>query len=257
MIVEAVDAYYAKRAQESGEPFRIRPSGLGDCLRKTAFLLSGAEREPLSAETARVFEHGHARGSRLEEIARDIWPDAQTQVPVEIPVPWGTMQGTIDIWIPSLLTVVDWKTVSVYGFGLLDTEGASEDYKLQIHAYRHGLLDWFKKAGVGNPYLDEMPKDWRDRGIRSVLVYEAKDSDARKGVRAGQLKEIEVPFTDELEERYQRRLGELALLNAARGGGTFDPFLVPGLPKEHWKCKVKDGKPLYCPIGPLRGRCHP
>lgn len=257
MIVEAVDAYYSKLAEAPREPHRFRPSNLGDCLRKHALLLSGIEREPLSGETQRVFEHGHQRGARLEEIAREIWPDAETQVPVSIPVPWGTMEGTVDLWIPSLLTVVDWKTVSVFGFANLDVEGVSEDYQLQIHAYRHGINQW---TPAGDDYRKKlgMPQDWACEKIRAVLVYEAKDSDARKGVRAGQLKEREVPFTDQLEERYANRLRHLANLRAQRDLGTLDPFLVPGLPSDHWKCRLeKDGlTPRYCAVGPIKGRCH-
>jgi hypothetical protein len=250
MIIEAINGFYASRAKEAQDDFRfrVRPSNLGDCLRKSAMLLAGVEREPLAPESSRVFEHGHARGARLEEIARHIWPDAITQMPVEIPVPWGAMPGTVDLWIPSLMAVVDWKTVSVFGFANLDVEGVSEDYQLQIHAYRKGIENLFSSR----PYIGLQGH------LHAVLVYEAKDSDARKGVRAGELKEIEVPYTDELEAKYQWRLQEYKALLAAKAAGTLDPFAVPGLPKDSWKCRVeKDGKtPKYCAIGPLRGKCH-
>lgn len=243
MIVEAVNRYYAAQAAGPREPHRFRPSNIGDCLRKHALLLSGIEREPLSPETARVFEHGTQRGVRLEEIAKKIWPDAETQVPVSIPVPWGTMEGTVDLWIPSLWTVVDWKTVSVFGFANLEVEGVSEDYQLQVHAYRHGIAT---KETEHNGWCKIDPS-----AVSAVLVYEAKDSDARKGVRAGELKEREVPFTEELEGRYRARLEALSALKGQ------DPFSVPGLPKDHWKCRNDaKGVPRYCPIGSRRGKCH-
>lgn len=249
MIVEAVNAFYAQQAAGSREPHRFRPSNIGDCLRKHALLLSGIEREPLSPETARVFEHGTQRGVRLEEIAKKIWPDAETQVPVSIPVPWGTMEGTVDLWIPSLLTVVDWKTVSVFGFANLEVEGVSEDYQFQVHAYRHGIVDANAlRIGLVNTRI--VPR-FEAVKVRAILVYEAKDSDARKGVKAGQLKEREVPFTEELEERYRARLEALHALKRK------DPFSVPGLPKTHWRCRNNAaGKPLYCSVGSIRGRCH-
>lgn len=254
MIVEAVDAFYAKQAEAPREPHRFRPSNIGDCLRKHALLLSGIEREPLSGETQRVFEHGHQRGARLEEIARKIWPDAETQVPVSIPVPWGTMEGTVDLWIPSLLTVVDWKTVSVFGFANLDVEGVSEDYQFQIHAYRHGIVERAESFGnaIVQAFREDEPAPIKlDKAkYRAVLVYESKDSDARKGVKAGALKEREVPFTVDLEARYQARL------EALHGLRRQDPFSVPGLPSTHWKCRMKEGRPVYCPIGSIRGRCH-
>jgi hypothetical protein len=164
------------------------------------------------------------------------------------------MEGTVDLWIPSLLTVVDWKTVSVFGFSNLDVEGVSFDYQMQIHAYRHGIFA--ADPPCTHPDLPGMTKclstlGVRRQDIRAVLVYEAKDSDARKGVKAGQLKEMEVPYTDELEARYQARL------EALHGLKGRDPFSVDGLPKDHWKCRTeKDGRPKYCPIGPVRGKCH-
>jgi hypothetical protein len=100
-----------------------------------------------------------------------------------------------------------------------------------------------------------------------VLVYEAKDSDARKGVTAGMLVEQEITWSQELEARYQARLIELqGLLMGMEIAGPQENAraladLVPGMPpdskgKEHWRCRMKDGKPLYCSIGTIRGNCN-
>lgn len=247
MIVEKVNLFYAQRSLSSQEEFRIRPSNVGDCRRLTAHMLAGTEREPLSAETSRVFEHGHARGARLEEIARDIWPDAVTQMPIQVPVPWGLMPGTVDLWIPSEKILVDWKTVSVFGFANLEKEGVSEQYQLQVTAYRKGVYAACVAAGAGFAVEE----------IRTFLVYEAKDSDARKGVKAGALKEREVVYDEVLQVKYLARLEALAEIEKAKREGTLDPFAVPGLPKGSWKCKVDENqRPKYCSIGPVRGRCH-
>ena len=56
MIVEKLNERYLELDAKERQPFRFRPSGLGDCLRKQAWLLSGLEPEPLSPEALRIFE---------------------------------------------------------------------------------------------------------------------------------------------------------------------------------------------------------
>ncbi len=237
VIVEPIEArYVAKAAQErSSEPWRLRPSNMGDCPRKLAFMLMGAEAKALSPETSRTFELGHARGARLEELAKEAWPDAQTQVPLKIELGAFELSGSCDLYIPSLSAVVDFKTIGGYGAGLLvNGEAPSDDYQLQIHAYRRAL-------GCA----------------RAFIVYEVKDSDARKGIRAGQLIEREVLMSDELEKRYQARLLLLEGLLIRQKQGNLDPFSIQGLPSTHWKCRNgANGEPLYCAIGSIRGACH-
>lgn len=240
MIVERINEFY--QASEKNETFRFRPSGLGDCLRKQAFLLSGMEPFPPSPESLRVFELGHQRGEALERAACEAFRDARSQVPVRIEHGSIVLNGTCDLWIPSLRTIVDFKTVGGFGAGLLATEGVSIDYQLQVHAYRDGLA---------------RAEEMKVRDLRALIVYECKDADSRKGIRSGQLIELEVPWTEELEGKYLDRLDQLGRLSILKDVGQLDPYGVEGLPKEHWKCRVgKDGKPLYCSIGPERGRCH-
>jgi hypothetical protein len=96
-----------------------------------------------------------------------------------------------------------------------------------------------------------------EKPIRCLVIYECKDSDARKGIQAGQLIEIEVPYTDELEKRYRARLKEIELLMDLKEQGTLDPTLIGGLPKSHWRCRMNDeGLPKYCRVGSKRGHCH-
>jgi hypothetical protein len=258
MIAQALNEKYRALSakQEAERPFKFGPSSLGDCMRKQAFLLSGMQGDPISVEQARVFELGHQRGAHLEQLAREIWPDAISQVAVSIPLGKFTLRGTCDLWIPSLLTVVDFKTAGAFGAGLLATEGVSEDYQLQIHAYRDGLASSYL-------YGSMMPEEAVDpSGIRGVIVYEVKDSDARRGVKAGSLIEMEVPWTEALEKRYQDRLLTIEGLMIRHDQGNLDPFQIPPLPlekgKKSWKCRVdeKTGKPLYCRVGPIRGRCY-
>lgn len=250
-ITAHLDAWYtqkgqaddARRREEHGG-YKIGPSNLGDCLRKTACLLSGMQPAPLSPEALRVFELGHQRGAALEAAAKDIWPDAQTQVPVRIPLGKFHMLGTADLWIPSLRTLVDFKTIGSYGAGLLDKEGVSLEYQLQVHAYRDAL---------GNDLAGPLPEPSMSSEIRAVVVYEAKDSDARKGVKAGSLRELEVPWTLELESLYQERLMLIEGMLLRREAGRLDPGDYDELPlengKESWKCK-------YCSIGKERGGCY-
>lgn len=242
MIVDKLNEWYAtkgrldtaRRYEERGG-FTIGPSNLGDCSRKLAFLLSGIEPLPLEPHSVRTFELGHQRGEALERACKEIWPDAESQVPIQIPVGKYTMHGTCDLWIPSLRTVVDFKTQAVYGFTLLDQEGPSLDYQLQIHAYRHGI----------GSYL---------RSIKCIIIYEAKDSDVRKGVKGQELKEVEVPWSDELEETYQGRLRMLELMLRQRETNTLNPSAYPELPvgkngQHSWKCR-------FCSIGEERGSCY-
>lgn len=262
MIVEKLnEAYSAQAGEEAKRAFYPRPSALGGCLREMAWLLSGATQEPRTPESMRLLELGHQRGEELERRAKEIWPDAETQVKVEIPVPWGTMPGTVDLWIPSLSTIVDFKTAGAYSMGLIVAgEKEEEGYALQLNAYRHGLA---ARHGVYSNYLPGTTYkgiDLSNGYIRTVLVYEAKDSDARKGVTAGMLHEVEIPYTAELEQRYQKRLLDISLMLDMSKNGILDPTLIAGMPKdskgkEHWKCRMKDGKPLYCSIGTIRGKC--
>lgn len=238
MIAERLNDWYAAkgRRDQAERGFKFGPSNLGSCLRQQAFLLSGMEPLPLAPEAVRTFELGHQRGEALEAACRELWPDAQSQVPIRIPIGQFEIRGTCDLWIPSLRTVVDFKTQATFGFGLLDTEGVSEEYKLQVHAYRDAIA------------IDGKA------GIRAVLVYEAKDSDARKGIRAQQLKELEVPWTQELEGRYQTRLREIEGMLIRKEQGTLVPKDYPELPlgangRQSWKCK-------FCSVGVERGECY-
>lgn len=255
MIAEALNARYLEldKRERAERPFKIGPSNLGDCDRKLAFLLGGFQGRPISAESARVFELGRQRGDRLEELAKDIWPDARTQVPIRLPIyetaasavadePTDHIIGTADLWIPSLKLVVDFKTVGSFGAGLLAGEGPSAEYMLQVHAYR---------AGIG------AAECIAPATIQGLLVYEAKDSDARKGVKAGSLIECDVPWTPELEETFQKRLSLVGRMLSLKRLGQLDPTKFEGLSKTHWKCRNgSDGQPLYCPVGSKDGGCH-
>ena len=245
MIAEALNAKYVENElqQRFERPWKIGPSNLGDCLRKTAFLLQGQSKVlPPPPESLRVFELGHQRGERLEELCKDIWPDARTQVPVRIMAGKHEIKGTADLWLPSKRLVVDFKTAGSYSAGLLSSEGPSADYQLQVHAYRMGIAE----AETIAPMM-----------VTCLIVYEAKDSDARRGVKAGQLIECPVPWDSGLVERYEARLAELAKLMDLKESRKLDPFEVDGLPKNHWKCRNgADGQPLYCSIGSKQGRCH-
>jgi hypothetical protein len=252
VIADAIDAWYAEQKEE--REFRISPSSLGDCLRKLAWLQVGMEPFPLSPETRRTFELGHQRGEALEAASKQIWPDARSQVPVRLPAGKFTLTGTADLWIPSLRTLVDFKTVGSYGAGLLSSEGVSEDYKLQVHAYRDGIAEANVYSLAGD-YDEHTKPTKRPETIRSFIVYEAKDSDARKGVKGGQLIELEVPWTEELEERYQTRLREVEGILIRHAQGTLDPTSYPELPlvkgQKSWKCKHP-----YCSVGQERGGCY-
>lgn len=251
MIADKLNELYsAQAAEEAKDAWYPRPSGLGGCLREAAWRLSGASAEARTPEAVRLLELGTQRGEELERRAKACWPDAETQVRVEIPTPWGSMPGTVDLWIPSLRTIVDFKTAGAYSMGLIVAgEKEDEGYALQLNAYRHGINELLRESELTLSTT------------RTVLVYEAKDSDARKGVTAGMLHEVEVPYSAELEDKYQARLKELALLLELSGKGQLDPSIVTGMPndskgKPHWRCRMnKDNKPLYCSVGPIRGRC--
>lgn len=268
MLIERLQEHYRALANAEHEPFRFRPSGLGSCLREAAFLLGGMEPYPSSPESMRTFELGHQRGLALETACKALWDDCQTQVPITIQAGKYALTGSCDVWIPSQRLLVDFKTIGGYGAGMLSSEGVSEEYQLQIHAYRHGIWQkplqemgvvvdtraHFNDPDVSVPVLGR-PKSLAD--IRCVVVYECKDSDARKGITAGGLIELEVPYSDDLEKRYQARLKELELLLDLKEQGTLDPTLVAGLPKSHWRCRMgPNDVPKYCRVGSLRGGCH-
>ena len=254
MIADKINELYSAQAAEEARGLWFpRPSGLGGCMREMAWRLAGAEAEPRTPEAVRLLELGTQRGEELERRCKLIWPDAETQVKVQIPTPWGSMPGTVDLWIPSLRTIVDFKTAGAYSMGLIVAgEKEDEGYALQLNAYRHGIAH---KESFGVPNSPELFSAGK---IRTVLVYEAKDSDARKGVTAGMLHEVEIPYTSELETKYQARLKEISLL--LQIGKDLDPTLIAGMPPEkgkpHWRCRLsKDNKPLYCSVGPIRGQC--
>ena len=266
-IAAALNAQYTAEAKPQTSPWFPRASGCGGCLREMAHRLAGFEGRPDSPESLRVFELGHQRGAALAAASKAVWPDAVTcncgttdweckpgcasELQVGIPGLDRPMLGHLDLWIPSLSTIVDFKTAGGFKMGLLAAgeEGAGEDYEMQLQAYRHGVsLSYFTKFDGAL----SLPVE----AIRCVLVFEAKDSDARKGVTAGQLVEVEVPHTPELEARFQARLASLAAMLHAHEVGLLDPKTVPGMPAKHWRCRTaKDGRPLYCSIGPTVGQC--
>ena len=255
MIADALNEAYIQRQQQRPAEWWPRASGCGGCLREHAHLLAGVKGRPNSAETERVFELGHQRGARLAEVAKSIWPDAECELEIAVPIPGHErpMLGHLDLWIPSLRTIVDFKTAGGFKMGLLVTgaEAAGEDYEMQLQAYRHGIGN--KAVAIeGGRLRQARPED-----LRCLLVFEAKDSDARKGVTAGQLVEVEVPHTEELEARFQARMKAIGEMLTAHNSGTLDPKAIPGMPdpKKFWRCKVKDGRPLYCSIGPDVGQC--
>ena len=280
MIADKLNELYAAQAaEEAKKPWYPRPSGLGGCLREFAWLLSGSEAEPRTPESMRLLELGKQRGEELERRCKLIWPEAETQVAVQIPVPWGQMPGTVDLWIPSLRAIVDFKTAGAYSMGLIVAgEKEDEGYALQLNAYRHGIaakrpqkakpgisaaasamMDFIESASPYELVGNNLCAGLEPQDIRTILVYEAKDSDARKGVTAGMLHEVEIPYTAELEAKYQARLKEIALL--LQLGKDLDPTLIAGMPPEkgkpHWRCRLsEDNKPLYCSVGPIRGKCE-
>jgi hypothetical protein len=260
VLVEAINAWYAekgvrddaKRVEEKGAVWPWSPYSLGHCLRKQAHLLAGLKPTPAEANAVRTFELGHQRGEALEAACKEIWPDARSQVPIRIPLGKFAMTGTVDLWIPSLRTIVDFKTQATFGFGLLDTEGVSEDYQLQIHAYRNGLV-LSEEMPLGGSVASTAYAS-AVTGVRCVVVYEAKDSDARKSIKAQELKELEVPWSEELEERYQTRLREIEGMLIRQEQGTLDPKAYAELPLgpkggKSWKCR-------FCSIGEERGGCY-
>lgn len=238
MLIEKLNEAYAKREEET---FRLRPSNLGHCHRKLAWILSGIELPPLGSEIRRTFELGAQRGEALEAMAKEVWPDAMAQVPLSIKLGADRLEGTCDLWIPSLSTVVDFKTIATFGFSLLAKEGVSQEYKLQIHAYRQAIFD----AGMS---MAKHPAE-----IKAVVVYEAKDSDSRSGIKAQSLAEIEVPWTIELEKQYQDAILSFESMLIRKRQGTLDPRAYPELPLVNgahpWQCR-------YCPVGETRGECY-
>lgn len=251
MLVEKLQEHYRSKASAEQEPFRFRPSSLGGCMRQQAFLLAGMEPYPPSPEAMRTFELGHQRGLALETACKALWGDCQTQVPVTLQAGKYALEGSCDVWIPSLRLVVDFKTIGGYGAGMLSSEGVSDEYKLQVHAYRHGMER--RLLAIQDASVETPPAEL----IRCLVVYECKDSDARKGIQAGGLIELEVTYSDDLEKDYQARLAVIAHLLDAKEQGTLDPKAVPGLPKSHWRCRLDGaGHPRYCSVGPKRGECH-
>lgn len=253
VVVDALNKAYTYPAKT--ETWYPRASGCGGCLRAMAHLAAGFPPRPDTPESERTFELGHQRGAELARRAKKIWPDAEMELEVSIPLPGTTysMRGHLDLWIPSLRTIVDFKTAGGFKMGLLaqGKEGAGEDYEMQLQAYRHGII----MEAVNDPE----PHNWRvfPADIRCVLVFESKDSDARNGVTAGQLIEVEVPHTEELESRFQIRLQAIADILKARDAGTLDPKSVPGMPNPsgHWRCRERDGRSLYCSVGRTAGEC--
>jgi hypothetical protein len=261
MIAEKLNAAYAAEALAEAnkrleDGWRPRASGCGGCLREMAHLAAGFQGRPNSPESMRTFELGHQRGIELAKRAKMIWPDAEVELEISVPIP-GTnevMLGHLDLWIPSLRTIVDFKTSGSFKMGLLvgGQEGAGEDYEMQLQAYRHGI--WNRSTGTSQ---DGSMLAFDVRPIRCILVFEGKDSDARKGITAGQLFELEVPHTEELEARFRARMAAIGEIVKAERAGSLDPTKFEGKPKGHWKCSVdkKTGQPKYCAIGPEAGRC--
>lgn len=260
-IAERLSASYQEEPEPG--PWFPRASGCGGCLREMAHLAAGLTARPASPESLRTFELGHQRGAELARRAKAIWPDAECELEVSIPLPNSphVMLGHLDLWIPSLRTIIDFKTAGGFKMGLLaqGKVGAGEDYEMQLQAYRHGVLHRAWEFSLISSPGETYHGIYDARSIRCLLIFEAKDSDARNGVTAGMLHEVEVPHTAELEARFQQRMSALAAILRDRDAGTLDPTSAPGVwgTKGDWRCKQDrtTGRPLYCKVGPEVGKC--
>lgn len=133
--------------------------------------------------------------------------------------------------------IADFKSIGSFGWTKLDTEGTSVAYQVQLAHYGAGLMH-------------------RDPNITRVdchLIYEAQDSDGRKGLRAGTLRAVEVSMPDANFHYMKAQVRADAVLLAyihdelETVKPTHEPDSRGALP---WQCN-------YCPQGPLTGGCFP
>lgn len=268
------------RALEVERSWPLSPSVFGSCSRELALRLSGHPRVEESVESLRVFELGHLveclLGDEVERLLEEellqrtnggefqrttwvpvcvgelavaaykraweawpAWPEAGKTYRLQ-GKPGGESEqtfevlGTMDLLLEGR-TVVDFKSSSSYGFGLLEREGPKEEHVVQVMAYMHGLLREDNQAGVGG-----------------ILVYLAKDADARRGHVGGQLRAFDVSLDDEEHAlAYSRALARIR--DVLRGwvegrGEMIEPSVERSGRWLPWQCN-------YCSVGPLAGGC--
>ena len=161
-----------KRLRSDRHPWPLTGSAIGKCPRRLAHRLAGVQESPRSPESKRLLELGHQRGARLHDVlagempqqvvcldeypvwtpitsgqlAADVYAKAVAEFPLK-PRPYLLLDGIFSVkgHVDTLIvdegeaTMLDYKTISSYGFGKLGKEPPSEEYRLQLMAYAAGL----------------------------------------------------------------------------------------------------------------------
>jgi CRISPR/Cas system-associated exonuclease Cas4 (RecB family) len=136
----------------------IGPSELGSCSRKVWYRINGYEKTNDSTlKLAAVM--GTAIHASIEDALEAADPTG-TRFVVESEVAWNGMKAHIDLWIPEIGAVVDWKTVKVKNLNYFP----SQQQRWQVHTY--GFLMEQNGHKVNTVSLVAIARDGDERDVK-------------------------------------------------------------------------------------------
>ena len=138
---------------------QVGPSELGGCSRKVWYRLNGQpETNEHTLKLAAIM--GTAIHTEIEHAFRLQDPDGEKYW-LETAVEFGGIKSHIDLYVPELRTVVDWKTVKAKTLSYFPSQ--QQRWQVQVYGY---LLTHGKQQLVENVALVAIPRDGDERDIK-------------------------------------------------------------------------------------------
>lgn len=159
LLLEVLRAKDASRSRSTQT--QVGPSELGGCRRKVWYRLNG-QMETNENELKLAAIMGTAIHAAIEEALELADPTGEKYV-VEQEVEAEGMKAHIDLWIPEIGAVVDWKTSKVRNLSYFPS--MQQRWQVQVYGY---LLE---KSGKGKPKTVNLVAIARDGDERDVKIH--------------------------------------------------------------------------------------
>jgi hypothetical protein len=154
LLMKALTAH--EKSKPRSQQVKLGPSSIGGCRRKVWFTLQGEEKTNPTIKLPALM--GTAIHTLIETAISKMDWDKEYQLERE--VSFGDLMGHIDLYIPSIGAVVDWKTTKKAG--LKDFPKTQQRWQVQLYGY---LLSKNGEA-VKTVSLVGIPRDGDERDIK-------------------------------------------------------------------------------------------
>jgi hypothetical protein len=216
-IYAALEAYL--RTERSEPPATIEGDGSlkirasfasDDCLRKLWLAARGYPHDPLSIEAEDTFNYGRVYHDEIRRAIRDAGIGLyDEEMEVKVSMPFGVITGHIDGLIPigEDIYLLEAKTISDYGFSMLDKEGVHDSHARQAAIYMTGVEEFWKAMG-GGKLAGAVFLYWKKPGGKSIPPSAPMERDILGKCRVFIVPASELPSIDSIEERLALVAGE-------------------------------------------------